>query len=277
MRKTILLIAILVSSLAIAQKKEKLKGTKIVTLERLDLKAFDQIEVEDNLEVFLTRGDKNTIEIEADENLHTAISHDIYGTSLRLNTNKEISGFKKLEVRVTYTDSLKLITNRHEAKINILSEMQLKNITIKTFDYSKTFMNVNSPNFTLLTNDKSRVELNLKSEEAFIEMSKNSEIKALVTVNKLKVDLYQKAVAVIEGNATELKLRLDNNAEYEGKKLTSKSLDLIAEGSTSCSINTNGNLSISASGKTEVKIFGEPKIELKKFADDATLYKKSMK
>jgi Putative auto-transporter adhesin, head GIN domain len=277
MKKTILLIAILVSSIAIAQKKEKLKGTKIVTLEKLDLKMFDQIEVEDNLEVFLTKGDKNTIEIEADDNLHVAINHEVFGTSLRLNTNKEISSFKKLEVRITYNDSLKLITNRHEAKVNIMTEMELKSITIKTFDYSKTFMNVNSSNFTLLANDKSKVELNLKSEDAFIEMSKNSEVKALIASNKLKIDQYQKSRAIIEGDVTDMKLRLDNNAEYDGKKLTTKSLDLIAEGNTNCSISTNGNLFITATGKTEIKIFGEPKIELKKFAGDATLYKKSTK
>ena len=84
--------------------------------------------MEDNLEVFLVKGDKNAIEIETDENLHVAINHQTYGNSLRLNTNKEISSFKKLEIRVIYTDSLKLISVKHEAKLNAVSEMELKNI-----------------------------------------------------------------------------------------------------------------------------------------------------
>ena len=278
MKKTILLIfTILLTTITFAQKKEKVKGSKIVTVEKIEIAAFTEIEIEDNLEVFLVKGDKNTIEVETDENLHTAINHQTYGNSLRLNTNKDISGFKKLEIRVTYTDSLKLISVKHEAKLNAISELGLKNITIKTYDYSKTLINANAPNFTLLANDKSKVELNLKSEDAFIEMSKNTEIKAHISSNKLKFDMYQKSEAIVDGEITELKLRLDNNANYDGQKLTSKMLSLTTESNTKCSVYTNGSLSIAAAGKSEISIFGEPKIELKKFGDEAILYKKVVK
>ncbi|MGH2664212.1 GIN domain-containing protein [Flavobacterium sp.] len=276
MKKIILLfIVILCSHFAIAQKKEKVKGSKIVTAEKHDVGLFDQIEIEDNLEVFLTKGNKSAIEVETDDNLHAAIDYKVYGSVLRLNTNKDVSGFKKLEVRITYTDSLKLIVVKHESKLNLISEMVLNNITIKTYDYSKTYANVNSPNFTLLANDKSKIELNLKGQDSFVEMSKNAEIKALISSNKLKFDMYQKSVAVIEGDINEMKLRLDNNAKYTGKNLTSKILNLTTEGYTDCSVNTNGSLSITALGKSEIYIYGEPKIELKKFGDDAVLYKKS--
>jgi Putative auto-transporter adhesin, head GIN domain len=277
MKKNILLIAILISTIAVAQKKEKVKGSKLVTTEKFEVAAFDQIEIEDNLEVFLVKGDKNSIEIETDDNLQAAINHQTYGTSLRLNTNKEITGFKKLEVRVTYTDNLKLITNRHEAKLNIQSVMELENITIKTFDYSKSVLNINVANFTLLTNDKSKVEVNIKSQEAFIEISKNAAIKGLITSNKLKLDQYQKGEALVEGEVNEMKLRLDNNATFDGKKLNIKTLDLTTEANSNCNIYTNGNVSIAASGKSEVTIFGDPKIDLKKFANEATLYKKIKK
>lgn len=276
MKKIYLLIfVVLLSSNSFAQKKEKIKGTKIVTIVKHEKEPFTEIEIEDNLEVFLIKSDKNSVEIETDENIHEVINHKIYGSTLRLNTNKDITGFKKLEVRILYTDSLKMITVRHESKLNSIKEMQLANITIKTYDFSKSFLNVNTPNFILQSNDKSKVELNLKSEEAFIELSKNSEIKALISSNKLKCDMYQKSDATFEGDVNEMKLRLDNNAGYLGQKLTTKVLNLTAEGYTKCSVNTNGNLSITASGKSEVSIYGEPKIELKKFTEDATLYKKS--
>ena len=276
MKKIYLLIfVVLLSSNSFAQKKEKIKGSKIVTIVKHELEPYTEIEIEDNLEVFLIKSDKNSVEIETDENIHEVINHKIYGSTLRLNTNKDITGFKKLEVRILYTDSLKMITVRHESKLNSIKELQLANITIKTYDFSKSFLNVNTPNFILQSNDKSKVELNLKSEEAFIELSKNSEIKALISSNKLKCDMYQKSDATFEGDVNEMKLRLDNNAGYLGQKLTTKVLNLTSEGYTKCSVNTNGNLSITASGKSEVSIYGEPKIELKKFTENATLYKKS--
>lgn len=275
--KRILLLVLLVFSTTytFAQKKEKVKGTKILKTEQHEVDSFQEIEIEDNLEVFLIKGSKNALEIETDENLHTAIDYKTYGKTLRLTTNKDISSFKKLEVRVTYTDSLKMITVKHEAKLNAITELQSKNLTIKTFDYSKAFINVNTPNFTLISNDKSKIEMNLKSSDADIEMSKNSELKALITASKLKCDMYQKAEANLEGDVSDFKLRLDNNAKYTGKNFNSKFLTLTTEGYTNCSVYTNGNLSITALGKSEVSIFGDPKIEIKKFGDEAILMKKT--
>lgn len=271
---TFLLITLLCTTLTFAQKKEKIKGTKILKTEKHEIDPFQEIEIEDNLEVFLVKGDKNAVEIETDDNLHSAIDYKNYGKILRLNTNKEISSFKKLEIRVTYTDSLKMVSVKHNAKLNAISELNVKSITVKTFDYSNSALNVNSPSFTLITNDKSNINLNLKSDDASIEMSKNSELRAIIAANKLKFDLYQKAEANIDGNANELKLRLDNNAKYVGNNLTSKMTSITIEGTTECGIFSNGNLSISASGKSKLSIFGDPKIEIKKFADEAVLQKK---
>lgn len=270
----LLVLSLFITGLSFAQQKEKIKGTKIVKTEKYEVEAFQEIEIEDNLEVYLIKADKNAVEIEADDNLHNAIDRKTYGKTLRINTNKEIATYKKIDVRIFYTDSLKLITVKHNAKLNAFNDLNVKNLTIKTLDYSKSQLNVTAPNFTLLSNDKSKIDLNLKSEDAIVEMSKNSELKALINTGKLKFDMYQKASANLEGEANELKLRLDNNTKYVGKNLTSKSTTLTIEGHTDCDIATNGNLAISASGKSKLAIYGDPKIEIIKFADEAILQKK---
>jgi hypothetical protein len=273
---TFLALAILWTTLTFAQKKEKVKGTKLVTVEKSDIGNFDQLEIEDNVEVLLIKGDKNAIEVEADENLHATINKQIYGTTLRINTNKEVSSFKKFEVRIFYNDSLKLISVKHEAKLNCMQELKLPSITIKTYDYSKSFLNVSSTNFAIIATDKSKVELNLKGgDDSSIEMNKNAEIKALISSNKVKLDMYQKAEANIEGDVSDMKVRLDNNSKFIGKNLTAKTMMLTAESYSNSQVRAKDNLSIAASGKAEVSIFGDPKIEVKKFADEATLYKKS--
>lgn len=276
MKKITLLIAtLLLTTVAFSQKKEKIKGSKVVITVKYEVDAFSEIEVEDNLEVFLVKGDKNSVEVETDENIQTAINHQTYGKSLRLNTNKEISSFKKLEVRVTYTDSLKLISVRHEAKLIGGSEIKLNALTIKTYDYSKSIITVNSSDFKLFANDKSKVDINFKSVDAVLELSKNAELKGKLSSTNIKLDMYQKSKAEIEGDCTDIKIRLDNDAEFDGKKLASKTLDLTAEAKTECIVNSNGILTISAAGKSEIEIYGEPKIEIKKFADEAILKKKS--
>ncbi|UOK42385.1 MULTISPECIES: GIN domain-containing protein [Flavobacterium] len=269
-----LLLAITFTSVCFAQKKEKIKGSKIVTVTQKEVEPFESLEIEDNLEIFIIKGEKQGIEIEADDNLHDALKYEMVGNALRLSSSKEVTGAKKFSVRVTYTDNLKLITVKQEAQLNSLADLQLKEITVKNYDYSKSYLNVKSSHFTLLMNDKSKAELNLKSESATLELSKNAEIKALVNTQNLKLDLYQKTTANVEGEAATAKIRLDNNSTLTAKKLTASDMELTAESYTTANVTAIKNISISATGKSEIQLYGTPKVNMINFADNATLYKK---
>lgn len=267
------LLAFLVAVPAFAQKKEKLKGSKTVTVTQKEVNAFDNLELEDNLEVFLIKGSTQGVEIEADDNLHEAIMAEVTGSTLRIYTSKDITGAKSLSIRVTYTDALKTITAKHEVILNALSELELPNITVKNIDYSKSFLNVKSANFSLIMNDKTKAEVNLKADNAVIELSKNADIKALIASPNVKIDMYQKTKAEIEGDAAFAKIRLDNNATFIGKKFTVKNMDLMAEGYTNSSIMAAENISIFAAGKSEIELLGAPKIDMKNFTDSAVIKK----
>ncbi len=273
-RLFLITLTILFTSVSFAQKKDRLKGSKTVSATQRELETFENLEIEDNIEVFLIKGGSAHLEIEADDNLHDVIKTDVNGVTLRIYTDKNVTSFRKLSVRITYTESLKNVTAKHESTLNALSDLELENITIKNLDYSKSFLNVKSKNFSLLMNDKTTAELNLKAETSFIELSKNAEIKALIASPSVKFDMYQKTVAIIEGDAENAAIRLDNNAEFTGKKFTVKNLELTAEGYSKCNIMATDTLGLTANGKAEAEIFGAAKIELKSFSDNAVLYKK---
>ena len=277
MKNSILFIfLILFNATVLGQEKEKIKGTKIVTVEQKEVKPFENLEVEDNLEIFLIKGDKCGVEIEADDNLHDIIDINVNGSVLQLSSTKEVISSKKFSVRVTYTDNFKMIIAKDKSNITALAEMDLSDFTFKTFDESKLFAYVKTKNFTLMANDKSKIELNLKSDQATIELSKNSRLKALISSSQLTFDMYQKTSAVIEGDAINLKLRLDNNAEFSGKNLSTKNAEITTEGYANCSIQVNTKAIIDASGKSEIQLFGTQKIDLRNFIDSATLYKKPL-
>lgn len=274
-KATFLIITLLFTAITFAQKKEKVKGSKNVTVTKKEIAVFTSVEVEDNIELYLVKGAEQSIEIEADDNLHEAIMADVNGNNLRIYTAKEISGAKKLVVRLTYTNGLTAVTAKHETILYALTELELENIAIKNLDYSKSFLNVKATTFSLVMNDKTTAELNLKSDKATIELSKNAEIKALIASQDVKFDMYQKTVAVIEGDAANVQLRIDNNATFAGKKFTVKNMELLAESASKCSILATEGLTIGASGKTEVEIYGNPtKLGMTKLADTATIYKK---
>ncbi|MDI1303931.1 MAG: DUF2807 domain-containing protein [bacterium] len=271
---TAILLLLLSTTLTLAQKKDKIKGSKTVTIEQKEVGNFETLEVEDNLEVHLERGEKTELKIEADDNLHDIISFDLRDKTLHIYTTKEAVNYKKLIVRVTYTKDLNLITSKNESTINAIQEIQLDNLTFKAYDYSQLYLNVNTKNFILQADDKSKTELNLKSESAIVELSKSSAFKALVTTIDLKVDMYQKSTATIEGDATNAIIRLDNNSNLTGNKLILKNADVTTESYSNCSLNTTTAVIIDAANKSEIQLLGTPKIEIRKFADEAKLIKK---
>ena len=91
MKKTILLTLLLITTLSYSQKKEKVKGSKIVTTEIKKIEPFEAIEVLDNIEVFIVKGTECGLEIEADDNLHDAIDIVLNGSTLKL---KKLIDFK---------------------------------------------------------------------------------------------------------------------------------------------------------------------------------------
>ena len=280
MKKNLLLLLLFLTSLSVySQGKEKIRGSKIVTITQQETKEFENLEVEDNLEIFLIKGVKSAIEIEADDNLHDVIKADFSEKTLTLSTNKEISGAKKLSVRVTYTNDLKMVMAKDDANVTALSAIKLNDFTFKSFDYAKIFAYVETQTFTLMANDKSKLEINLKSTvSSTIELSKSASIKGLISTPKLTFDMYQKTSATVEGDTNDLKLRIDNDADFVGKNLITKNADLSVEGYADCSIQVSTKALISIGGNSELQLYGEPKtIELLKFSEKSTLYKKTLK
>ena len=273
-KSTALLLLVFVTTLTFAQKREKIKGSKIVTTSVKEVGSFDALEVDDNIEVYLEQGEKNEIKIEADDNLHDIIGMDLREKTLRLYTNKESSIFKKLSVKVTYTKSLNKVITKNEAIVYAIQELQLDDITMNCVDYSKLYLNVNAKRFTLIADDKSRTELNLKAEDGNLQLSKNAVVKTLVSAVKFKCDLYQKATAAIEGIAEKATIRLDNNSVFTGTKFTLKDANVTAEGSAVATILADTTIAIAAGDKSEISLYGDPKIDLTRFSEEAKLIKK---
>lgn len=276
-RIAFIIIAIFISTLAFSQKKEKVKGSKVVTIVEKEVESFDALEIQDDLEVFLVKGDKNGVELEADDNLHDAIALKYNGNTLIISSVKDISSYKKFTIKVTYTESFKLVEAKNKSKVQGVEEINLDEITFKSHENAKMFLNVNSKLITIIGGDKSEIQLNAKSESVNVELSQNAEMKALISSTESKFDMYQKSKATIEGDVIDFKLRLDNNATFIGKNFASKNCQLISEGYSNSTVLIETSLNLEASGNSEIYLYSDPKIEMKKFADNATLYKKKLK
>ena len=116
----------------------------------------------------------------------------------------------------------------------------------------------------------------MKADESFIELSKKAELKALIASTSAKFDLYQETSAVIEGDAANAIIRLDNSSTFTGQKFTVKNVELMAEGYSNNTVMAAETIVITATGKSETLLYGSPKVEVKNFADSAIIYKKEL-
>lgn len=271
---SVLLLVLLSTTIVLAQKKEKISGSKTITNKQKNTKNFSAIEVEDNLIISLERGEYPEIKIEADDNLIDVIDIDVTDNVLHLSTSKKVIKSKSLKVKITYTELLNSITSKNDAVINVIQEILTNNLSIKSFDNSKIFINANTKNFILQADGNSKIELNLKSEKAKIELIKDAELKSLITTTDLAIDMYQKAEAKIEGGANSSLIRLENNAVLDASKLEINSIELITEGQSKAIINSKKDILINASEKSEIELYGDAKIEMNKFTEKAKLSKK---
>jgi hypothetical protein len=275
MKLKLLIITLLIGTFGFAQKKEKIKGNKFIKVKQHQIAAFHELNLNDRFEVFLLKGVVPLIEIEADENLHDVILFSVSEDGvLSLQTTHQITSKKKLNIRITVTDQFNSILTSEKAEVNSLIDLDLKSMTIVAKDNSKVYLTLKADDFILTADKHSKVELNLNTKKSTLTLSESTDLEALINTDELKIDLYQKANAKIEGDVKSLQLRADNASNYHGEKLTANNATVVAEGSSDCDLDVKNNLTLEASGSTKINIYNNPKIELKRFEDSAAIYKK---
>ncbi len=278
MKKIILFVVLGFITLNVsAQKKEKVKGSKIVVIQQKKVEPFTAIEVLDDIEISLIKAEKSGIELEADDNLQDILDLKMNGSLLIISFAKEISSSKKFNIRVNYAADLVSVVAKNKSKISALETMKLDNISFKASDNSKLFLNLDVKNCNVSLTDNAKAEINDKSESFGIDLSKNTELKALISATNFKCDLYQDAEANLDGDVINMKSRIDNSSKLNAKKLNAKNIDLTVEASAKAIVNAEKTIIINATAKAEIELFGEPKIDLQKFSGTSILSKKQLK
>lgn len=272
---TYTLILIFIFALSVgAQTKEKIKGSKVVTIEQTYVDEFSKIVIGDDLPVEIVFNSKTSVEVEADDNLHEVIKFEVTNGVLKFETTQQIIGSKKLLITVNYSNKLNEIEVNNDAEVRSLATLEIENLTLKTTGNSKAYLNVRTKSFNFTATEKSRSRLNVVTDNAELIINDNAKIEALYAANTLKADLYQRADIAIEGIVKNVELRVDNTSEFNGKNLTIDTCNLLIEGRSTAVVNVTSQISIEATDDSEVYLYGNSAISLNKFLGSAKLLKK---
>lgn len=81
-----------------------IKGDGNVTKSERNVSSFKSVEVEDGIDLYITQGSKESIVVEADQNLHQYIQTEINGDNLRIYLSKGIRKATTLKIMLTVVD-----------------------------------------------------------------------------------------------------------------------------------------------------------------------------
>ncbi len=258
---------------SLSQKLEKSKKDKNLTITQTYIDDFKKIIIGEDLDVELMYNKKPSVEIKADNNHHEHINISVIDSVLSITTSKEIR-IKKLKIKVNYGDNFSDIEVKGNAEVRSLTSLELDNASLKTSESARAYLNIKANNFNFISTEKTKAKLNETADNVVVEISDNTKMDALINATHLKMDLYQRTNATIEGDVVKLKLRSDNNSQFNGKNLTVKTCDILAEMDSNIYIEVTNHISIDASGSSEIYLYGNPKITINSFTETSKLKKK---
>ena len=260
--------------------QEKIKGNRNVTTIETEVNSFNKIVVGEKFTVNFMKDDVASVEIKTDENLHDVIRFNVADSVLRFKTNKRITSRKVLDILVRYTDVLKVIELNDNAELNSLNTIENSELILKINDNASANLNIKNYSIKLINNNDSKLSsksrLNIESKLVDLELNESSRTEALITCDSLRLDMYQRSFAKIEGDAKLFRANTINSSNFIGKNLTVDSCEIISEDTSKFTIQVLDDIAIEASGTSEVSIFGNPKITINSFQDSAKLYKKEL-
>lgn len=254
--------------------QDAVKGSRNVTVVQNPVDAFMAMEIGEEFEVRIVKGERPMVEIETDDNLHEFIDIDVIGGTLYLQTIRDIKRKKRLNVRVTFTEELQEIRVKEKAEVSGLTDLLFTNLNVTTANDAKFFATIKAESVKFTNNDNARAELNITADTTVFQLNQRSKLDALVTSDNFQADLLEDARAKIEGDVKDFLLRADNGSRFTGENLTSQICTVIIEGRAEASVKADNEINITAKGKSKLSIYDSPTFNIDAFEDEASLFKK---
>jgi len=197
------------------------KGNGNVQTEERPVTSFNKIKIGGAFEVLLRQGDKEEVEIEADDNLLEIIETSVSGKTLTVRTDKNIRKAEVLRAYITFTDL---------EKLDVSGAVELK---------------TNSP---------------ITTEKLEIEVSGAAKIDMELEVNKLVMDMIGATEIHLSGRAKDVVADISGACELNAIDLKTETFSLDANGATATEVHVTEKLTVDIAGAGSVRYKGDPKV-----------------
>jgi len=276
MKKYLIHILICLPLLLVGQKKEKIKGSGLVKMETKELKEFNSIVLDHDIDIQVYQSGSNFYELEADDNFIAALELKIEKKTLLVGSSKAFSGGKEFNLRINAKELANITV--YYGSITSGTTINSDTISLKTYNNGKLELQVNAGETKVYAEDKSKIELGLNTVNLDIAQRERATvaIQALGLMNKANIGLYDRANLTVEGAVTRIDLTTRENAHAKLKKFKSDEAMISVEESSITELYALNLLKLKSIGNAKTYLYGEPKIEIDFFLDTSQLIKKKV-
>ncbi len=198
-----------------------IKGSGNVTSVERKLNGFKSIETKGGFEVIIKKSNDFNVSIEADDNLLDNIITEVIGGKLIIRNEKSICNAKELKITLSMPELVGLNCSG-ASEVITLDKFTSEKFELKCSGASELDLNIDTKLLVSKLNGASELRLKGSADTHAIEMSGASEVKAL---------------------------------DFKTQKYA-----IETKGASSCKISVSEELSVKASGASEIKYSGSPKI-----------------
>lgn len=271
MKKLILLFIIFSTCAIQAQRKPKIKGNKNVLEVSEDLPAFNAIELNDDLDIFLQKANTEGYQLIADENLFNVLKFKVVDSTLVISSFYKITSKKKMDIIINYYELNSITLN--DGRIKMQDMIDTDELAVHTTGNAKLQLNANASVMDIVMDGNSSGDFNLEGDSLNITLKDRIDISIYAVSETNIITMQDNASAKMDGSSINMQINLTGNTNFRAKKLQADLISANLEGSPNARIYAKERLELSSAGASKTYLSGDAKIEILDFLDTSELHK----
>jgi hypothetical protein len=200
-----------------------IRGSGNVVTETRTVSGFDKVSLTGSMELFLTQGEQESLEIEGEDNIIAVIETEVRGDTLHIGVKENTTTNPTEPVRVYLT-----MTEIAGLEISGASSISAESIV--------------SDRLTLDVNGSGSVNIDSLSAASLV------------------VDISGSGIVEVSGQAAEQVIIIGGSGEYQAADLESEVVDVNVSGAGETTVWVNQSLSAEISGSGSVDYYGSPTV-----------------
>ncbi len=271
--KNLLLLLLLLCHISIlAQRKPKIKGSRIVAEVNEELPAFNAVQLNDNLDIVLKKSFGPGYEITADDNLIDILKFKVEDSTLVISSFYNVTAKKQFDITINYTE-LRAITLK-EGSITTDDVVNSDELFVDAFSNSRLNLKASAAVMDINLEDTSKGDFNVDVDSLNVGLSNRAEAYIYAVNGTSLVDVDGNTSLTFEGTSDTIEVNLAGNARVKAEKMEAGIVRARLENAANARIYAFKDLELNAKGNSRTYLYGNPKVTILEFLDTSQLIKK---